>query len=178
MLHSVNSDRIKCLFNPGSSKRVRFGFSCHATGPPAELYSMIHAPSVNTTYSYSPPFDGDNWYTIGAGHNFTVPSIHIPGQVPTVMNILSILFCRNLNGQNECDDVPIRGATRVASAYIDGQMVTTPLRCSCSRVSCASHSTRFVFKPVGRSLMPTFIQVLSLSNSEATSPFVPTKNTR
>lgn len=135
MLRNAGSDRIKCIHNPGAAKRVRFGFACHSAGPPLELGSMIHGPSDDSAYSYLPPFDGHNWYNIGGEDNFTVPTILKPGQAPSVMIIFSVLFCRSTNGgTGECADTPIRGATRVASASIDGQTVAQPL---CNNPSCS-----------------------------------------
>lgn len=145
MLEESNSDGVKCIYNPGNTKRVRFGYACQSSTP-----SHVSMDQRKTIYSAPPILDrhyeykwskqgtcvgcktGAHW-TINQGDIFQLPKNHemgYDGEVQKVfeMKFSAVLYCRTLWelgemgnwGTGECTDHPLRGASRVAKIYIDG----------------------------------------------------------
>lgn len=82
MLKRANSDRVKCIYNPGPSKRIRFSYSCQSSFPSHEsldslstIYSTIDFGfALNTEWKSRDPGLGEHpsglQYNSGYGVNF------------------------------------------------------------------------------------------------------------
>jgi hypothetical protein len=137
MLNRSSSDHVKCVFNPGNAKRVRFAHACQSSTP-----SHVSLDQLKNIYSGTPELDGKLWnfdppgtchgcksgahWTIMPGERFRLPILR-NGTSVYDMKISAILFCQTLMGgdpmlwgNGECTVHPLRGATRLAKIYVDG----------------------------------------------------------
>ena len=164
MLRHANSDRVKCIYNPGPSKRIRFSYSCQSSLPSHEslhqlrtIYSVFDFGfSANTEWNsaqreflqYDPPGHSGHYLSSGVyweinqNQAFRIPAIRLVsnGQVREEhqMMVSSVLFCRELMNPGDCRDNPLRGARRSARIFVDGIEVLHNRECLCFN-SCNSH---------------------------------------
>lgn len=84
MLNESNSDRVKCVYNPGNRKRVRFAHACQSSTP-----SHVSLDQRKHIYSGEPEWDDKLWnfdppggchgcksgahWLINAGQKFRLP---------------------------------------------------------------------------------------------------------
>lgn len=156
MLNESNSDKVKCIYNPGLPKRIRFSTICHSSLPSphadwhkrhfligAQEYGKgLHEHYLRTGYfspnpDSLPDFEHGAFWTIGQEATFRVPVLKDRDTDAVIHNFTmnSVLFCRNLKkimmfdtGQTHfaCIDNPLRSATRTARIFLDGIQV-----CAC-----------------------------------------------
>jgi hypothetical protein len=135
MLNETGSELIRCVYNPGATKRIRFSSACHSslpTGIANNIERGFFRASEIQSYglSYNPPPDGDDarygsYWTIGQGQILTVPVISSGGSVIGSQRLNAILYCRTLEpGSQKCVDNPLRSSTRTAKIFIDGLQVS------------------------------------------------------
>ncbi len=154
MLNESNSDQVKCVFNPGDAKRVRFTHACQSSTPshvPLEQRKNIYREHPEwdwKLWNFDPPAtcigckSGAHW-TINPGERYRLPILRERYGEPYVYNvkISGILYCRDIWtggeyanwGDGECTDHPLRGASRLAKIYVDGTEVlfTSHAECVC-----------------------------------------------
>jgi hypothetical protein len=134
MLNETGSDLIKCIYNPGASKRIRFSSACHSSLPTNVANNVEHGLFKDSNIlsfglSYHPPPDGSNerygsYWTIGQGQIMNVPVLSAGNQVVGSQRLNAILYCRTLeHGSQKCIDNPLRSATRTVKIFIDGVQV-------------------------------------------------------
>jgi hypothetical protein len=138
MLNETNSDLVKCIYNPGNSKIIRFSSVCHSSVPSDHMNLLEQgligtepiSPNLLMTANFFPspdflnPMSGAVW-TIQPGEHFRVPVLKdtSTGDIIHSFRVNSVLFCRvmKITGMvNSCVDNPLRSATRIAKILVDG----------------------------------------------------------
>ncbi len=130
MLNESNSDAVKCIYNPGPSKRIRLSSACQSSLPSQVLvdvfefiYGKDEAPAGYEVYpSYVGRFPSGAYWIVEQNQALRVPVIRSASdhQQAFHLKVSSVLFCRVLWPHGECRDTPLRGASRMAKMFIDG----------------------------------------------------------
>lgn len=135
MLNKTGSDSIRCIYNPGATKRIRLSRSCHSSLPTGVANNVeqgyFRASEIGAHgLLYDPPPDGDDarygsYWTIPHDQTLRVPVMTSQGNVAGPQRLNAILYCRTLEqSSHKCIDNPLRSATRTAKIFIDGVQVS------------------------------------------------------